>query len=387
MTQWPGEDAVRLVDTFVLITACAADKFAATKRLHTHVSFRMPAVRKAGAAGASGSRIAGNRGKPAHKLPKVSYTADNMRLFTAACLLAVSAPAFAQTSPGPFLGRWNFNIETPGGTRASWLGVVEKNGNVEVWFQPTGGNVYQVKEFKIEDKRLSMTVSPASGNRPALTWELEAAGKDKLSGTQRRGETATALTGMRAPDLKRAEPKKWSPPQSLFNGKNLDGWTPVGDPANSRWVVKDGMLVNEEKGGNLKTTRAFDDFRLHFEVNCPPRTNSGMYLRGRYEVQLERAAADREPTDRTMGAIYGRIAPSAKVAPAPDGWESFDITLVGRTVTIVRNGVTVVDRQEIEGITGGALDASEGEPGPFYIQGDHAGGIQFRNIQVSVPAR
>jgi hypothetical protein len=311
-----------------------------------------------------------------------------MRLVVlAASLLATFAPLFAEASAGPFLGRWNFNISTPGGIRASWLGVSEKNGNVEVWFQPTGGNVYLVKDFKIDGSRFTMTLSPASGNRPALTWELEATGKDRLTGNQRRGESSTALSGVRAPELKRAAPKKWSTPEPLFNGKNLDGWEPVGNPANSHWTVKDGLLVNEVKGANLKTVRTFDDFRLHFEVNCPERTNSGMYLRGRYEVQLENEPEGSEPPERGMGSIYGRIAPVGKMARKPGEWETFDITLVGRTVTIVRNGVTIVDRQEIEGITGGALDANEGEPGPFYIQGDHAGGLKFRNITVSVPQR
>jgi len=86
-----------------------------------------------------------------------------------------------------------------------------------------------------------------------------------------------------------------------------------------------------------------------------------------------------------MGAIYGRIAPSVTVPRTPGAWESFDIMLVGRTVTISRNGVLTIDHKEIEGITGGALDANEGEPGPFYIQGDHTGGLKFRNITISVP--
>ena len=89
--------------------------------------------------------------------------------------------------------------------------------------------------------------------------------------------------------------------------------------------------------------------------------------------------------NRAMGAVYGRIAPSQVLTTPPDGWDTFDITLVGRIVTIVRNGVTTIDKKEIEGTTGGALDANEGEPGPFYIQGDHTGNVRFRNITVAVP--
>jgi hypothetical protein len=88
-----------------------------------------------------------------------------------------------------------------------------------------------------------------------------------------------------------------------------------------------------------------------------------------------------------MGAVYGRLAPSTELPRMAGKWETFDVTLVGRTVTIVRNGTTIIDGKEIAGITGGALNADEGEPGPFYIQGDHTGGLLFRNITVAVPKK
>jgi hypothetical protein len=150
-------------------------------------------------------------------------------------------------------------------------------------------------------------------------------------------------------------------------------------------MVKDGLLVNQAHGANLKTTRTFDDFKVHYEVNCPDDGNSGFYLRGRYEVQIEYEPLSSNPPERRIGSVYGRIAPHPDQPRTPGKWETFDVTLVGRTVTVVRNGITTIDHQEIEGITGGALDANEGEPGPFYIQGDHTGGLEFRNITVSVP--
>ena len=303
-----------------------------------------------------------------------------------ALFAAFLMPVTPQQKNNPFLGHWDFNITTSSGSRASWLGVKEKGGTVEVWFQPTGGNVYQVKDYKLEGSHLTLNLSRASSGRPAMTWELEASG-GKLIGVQKRGDETIALLGVRAPELKRSEPEAWTKPEPLFNGKDLSGWEPIGDVANNHWVVKDGLLVNEEHGANLKTTRSFDDFKAHFEVNCPDHANSGIYLRGRYEVQLEYEPAGREPPERAMGSIYGRIAPKVELPRKPGEWETFDIELVGRTVTITRNGVTTIDRQEIEGITGGALDANEGQPGPFYIQGDHTGGLKFRNITVSVPQR
>ncbi len=297
---------------------------------------------------------------------------------------ALIVPAFSASSNNPFVGRWDFNITTPAGTRGSWLGVTEKDGKVEVWYQPTGGNVYEVKDAKVNGSHITLPLSPSSGNRPAMTWELDAAG-GKLTGVQKRGDSTVALTGVRAPELKRSAPKSWSKPEALFNGKDLTGWEPMGNAANSHWTVKDGLLVNEEHGANLKSTRTFNDFKVHFEVNCPEHANSGFYLRGRYEVQLEYEPLSANPPERRIGSIYGRIAPKGDLPRTPGQWETFDVTLVGRTVTVVRNGVTTIDHQEIEGITGGALDANEGDPGPFYIQGDHTGGLKFRNITVSVP--
>jgi hypothetical protein len=294
--------------------------------------------------------------------------------------LLLPAVLLAQPAANPFLGSWNFNVQTPGGTRAMWLKVDNRGGAPEVWYQPTGGNVYQVKSFELNGPRLSLKLNGGAA------LDLEAAG-GQLKGVLKRGETAVPVTGVPAPKLDRPMPKAWSAPEPLFNGKDLTGWEPVGNPANSQWTVQDGLLFNKAKGANLKSLRKFDDFKLHFEVKCPDPANSGFYLRGRYEIQIEYNSGYNAPPERGMGSIYGRIGPSVALPRTPGEWEEFDVTLVGRTLTVVRNGVTIIDRQQIEGITGGAIDANEGEPGPFYIQGDHAGGIAFRNIQVSLPKR
>jgi hypothetical protein len=291
---------------------------------------------------------------------------------------ALLAPAVARPDSSPFVGRWDFNITTPTGTQACWLGITEKGANLDVWYQPAGGNVFQLKDVKVENGHLMLNLSRR------MTWDLEAR-DGKLSGVQKSGDKTTELTGVRSPELKRSAPTAWTAPEPLFDGKDLNGWEPIGNPANSHWMVKDGLLVNEAHGDNLKTTRTFEDFKVHYEVNCPDDGNSGFYLRGRYEVQIEYEPLKQNPPERRIGSVYGRIAPSPELPRTPGKWTTFDVTLVGRTVTVVRDGVTTIDHKEIEGITGGALDANEGEPGPFYIQGDHTGGLQFRNITVSVP--
>ncbi|MBY0506025.1 MAG: DUF1080 domain-containing protein [Bryobacteraceae bacterium] len=290
-------------------------------------------------------------------------------------LLATSLPAAS-----PLVGRWNFNM--PNG-RATWLGITEKSGALEVWYQPTGGNVYQVNDVKADGAHLTLTLGKPTDKAPRTVLELDVQG-DRITGKQTRGSSSQDLTGTRAPALKRPMPKAWATPVALFNGRDLSGWEPLGKVA-SHWTVEEGFLLNKEKGANLRTKDSFQDFKLHFEVNGPDHANSGFYLRGRYEVQLEYEPLKSNPPERRLGSIYGRIAPKGDLPRTPGTWEVFDVTLVGRTLTVVRNGVTTIDRQEIEGITGGALDANEAEPGPFYIQGDHTGGLKFRNITVSVP--
>lgn len=303
---------------------------------------------------------------------------QSAKLFCA-CAALLTPVLYAQTSP--FVGRWDFNLTGPGGKpAASWLGIKEDGGKLAVMYQPTGGHVIPVSDVKAEGSHLTLSMPRG------LSWDLEA--KDgKLVGTQKFRDKTTELTGVKAPELKRAEPKAWSKPKKLFDGKDLKGWTPIGDPADSHWVVQNGDLLNEKHGANLRSDEKFEDFKLHFEVNCPEPANSGFYLRGRYELQMEYEKEGTEPPERSMGAIYGRIAPSTTLPRKVGQWETFDVTLVGRMVTVVRNGTMTIDGKEIEGITGGALDANEGEPGSFYIQGDHTGGLKFRNITVSVPKK
>src|ERR1035441_3263930 len=151
------------------------------------------------------------------------------------------APVFGQNASNPLVGRWDFNMTSPRGTSAVWLGVTEKAGAFDVWYQPSGGNVSQVKNFKVEGSHLTIVMNPATDTRPAMTWELDAAG-DKIAGVQKRGETTLALTGVRAPELKRSAPSAWTNPEPLFNGKNLDGWPPFGNTT-SHWVAKDGLQI------------------------------------------------------------------------------------------------------------------------------------------------
>ena len=134
-------------------------------------------------------------------------------------------------------------------------------------------------------------------------------------------------------------------------------------------------LVNDGK---------YQDFKLHVEFNCDPNSNSGVYLRGRYEVQIETDSVSEPPSHHT-GGVYGFLAPTPELPRKSGVWQTYDITLIGRMITVVQNGQTVIDNQEIPGITGGALDSHEELPGPIYLQGGEKNHVAFRNI-VLTPA-
>ncbi|MDZ7638066.1 MAG: DUF1080 domain-containing protein [Bryobacterales bacterium] len=314
-------------------------------------------------------------------------------LFISVIAVAFSLIASAQDAK-QFLGRWDF-IATPssGSPYPQWMELTQKGSAIEGRVQPRGGGWVKIQSAKMENGKLIVAIYPASERRPAIQWELSAAGTDKLSGVEKRGENiGPALAGVRAPRLDRPMPKAWTEPRPLFNGKDLTGWLPIGNVANNKWMARDGELVNNnpqvegQRGpgaANIRTLDEFNDLKLHIEVLCPEHGNSGIYLRGRYEVQVG-TEGGRLP-DHEMGSIYSYYPPPPGAELGLGKWTSFDITLVGRRVTVVRDGKVYHDNVEIPGPTGGALDSHEAEPGPFFLQGDHHGVIRYRNIKVSVP--
>ncbi len=293
---------------------------------------------------------------------------------------ALAIPALAQNQ-NPFAGRWDLTLIGPNGSWPQWMEVINQDGKVSGRIQPRGGAVRPMVAAKMESGHLLITVQ-AAGRGPEVSWDLTVSG-DQLAGVQKQGENEAKIAGVRAPALDRPAPKAWTQPEPLFNGKDLTGWEPVNNPQGSRWVVKDGTLFNEARGSNIRTSRTFDDFKLHLEVMCPEHCNSGIYLRGRDEIQVG-SEGGTQPSHE-MGALYGFVAPKVAMPLNSGQWQTFDITLVGRRVTVLRNGVTLHEDLEVPGITGGALDSHEGEPGPIFLQGDHDGGMAYRNITISLP--
>lgn len=322
---------------------------------------------------------------------------------TAVALLLVAGLRAATVAGDAFLGRWALTL--PNGS-AGWLEVKKEDG----WFDGSilwgGGSVLPVANLVIADGTLIVT-------RVSEVERKDAGGK--LVRKQQLTETITAQVAGDALTLTRVAPRangtgfdraefagrripplparpdlaavKFGDPIALFNGRDLTGWRLI-EKAENGWSVDGDQLVNRpappvqgqprRRFGNLRTEREFEDFNLTLEVNVPKGSNSGVYLRGIYEVQV--ADSYGKPLDsHNMGAVYSRIAPSAAAEKAPGEWQSLDITLVDRHVTVVLNGRRIVDNQPLAGCTGGALWSDQLRPGPIFLQGDH-GPVSYRNL-------
>ncbi len=280
------------------------------------------------------------------------------------------------------IGRWDIVIDQNGKPAPAWLEVKLSGTRTLVGqFVCIVGSARPVAKVNFDSGKFNFTIPPQwePGDRDFVI-------DGELAGSGIKGKIVTSegkeysWKGVKAPYLKRTSPPVWGKPFLLFNGKDLTGWKPLGE---NQWVVKSGILTSSHSGANLITNKKFSDFKLHIEFRYQKGSNSGVYLRGRYEVQIEDSPKDAHPASGLFSGVYGFLTPSKMATLGPNTWQSYDITLIGRMVTLAVNGKTVISNQEIPGITGGALDSNEGEPGPIYLQGDH-GPIEFRKITVTL---
>jgi Domain of Unknown Function (DUF1080) len=285
-----------------------------------------------------------------------------------------------------FLGRWDLTVKTPAQEYPSWLEITEEDGQLKARLVSRWGHARPLPKCELSNGTITF-VSPKEeeDRKDDMVFEGKLSGKMLVGTTTGPDGTPWQWTGERAPSLTRKNASQWGKPTQLFNGKDLSGWR-MSDPASTvTWKVENGTLVSPGHGPELITDAKFEDFKLHVEFNCAKGSNSGVYLRGRYELQIEDDPEPEGPTMRT-GGVYGFLAPSPEQPRRPAEWQSYDITLVGREVTVLQNGQIIIDHQEIPGITGGALDSHEALPGPIYLQGSEAGHVAFRNITIT-PAR
>ncbi len=322
------------------------------------------------------------------------------RVLSGALLLCTALAAIAADN---FSGRWALTL--PDG-EAGWLEIHPEKG----WYDGSilwgSGSVLPLSSVVISDGTLTVTrtrdvVRKDKAGAVVRTQQFTEMITAQVQGdalklvrvaphTSGAGFERAEFAGQRipalppAPDLKKVH---YGEPIVLFDGKSRAGWRLVDPAVADGWSVQDGILVSRpvrteadphKRYGNLRTEREFEDFNLKLEVNVPKESNSGVFLRGIYEVQVFDSYG--KPLDsHNMGAVYSRITPSVAAEKPPGTWQTFDITLLDRHVTVVLNGTTIIDNQPLAGCTGGALWSDESRPGPIFLQGDH-GPVDYRNI-------
>ncbi len=300
--------------------------------------------------------------------------------------LAGQAPAQAP-SAADYVGRWDVRItDAPDTFVSGGFQIDRKDGGLGGGLVWRWGSFGPAKSVEVKDGALRI-VRDEEGKGKLDVFEA------RLEGSTLKGQVTypdgkvAHFEGRRAPQLDSKRTPKWGAPVTLFDGRTLNGWRLRDPKAKNGWAVENGELVVVQPKGNsdLVSEKTFQDLKLHIEFNVDKGSNSGVYLRGRYEVQIL------DNPDRKMaldphgcGAIYSRLAPKVDAAKPAGEWQTLDVTFIGRHVTVVLNGTQIVDGM-VEGVTGGALNPWEDEPGPLMLQGDH-GKVRFRNVLLT-PAK
>jgi hypothetical protein len=300
--------------------------------------------------------------------------------FSAALLAAAVPPASADQKA--FLGRWNLTGTGPDSGAVYWLEVTEDAGQLSGMFLNRGGSPVKLASVKVEGDELVFTTAVPEG-RTGQTFRAKRKGEGLEGSTTARDKTI-AFTGVHPPKWPAANPDgkhTYGKPVDLFDGKSLDTWgvQDAGKPMG--WSVVDGAMTNEKGANNLVSKQTFKDFKINAEYKIEPGSNSGIYLRGRYELQVLDDFG-KAPEAHGHMAIYAWVAPSVNASKPAAEWQVMEAVIVGNKVTVTLNGQKIHDNATIQAITGGALDANETQPGPIMLQGDH-GKVSYRKVTVT----
>ena len=293
-----------------------------------------------------------------------------MRTIITLTLLAFSALA----ADSDFNGRWDITNNTQPRPKAWWLeltgvGTANPSG---FFVSDHAGDRNVVDHISVENGELRFSFNRPGRAGAAVTQSPEYRARlvnGKLQGTFNN----TTFTGVRSPVIKDKDDGSWKEgkPIQLFNGKDTSGWEALNPNVEMKWTVKDGVMRNAPPTTDIISTQKFWNFKLHMDFRIVEHSNSGIGLRGRYEIQIIDDYG-KPPQTHGAAALYSRVAPSVNASKPPGEWQSYDIRLVGRTLTVIHNGKLVLDKVEVEGLTAIANNADEAEPGPFIVQGDHS---------------
>ena len=354
-------------------------------------------VRPCAAAGfpvASALPLAGSSGAASIALAN-SILKTLARLLSCAALLAAAGQLFA--AQNAFIGDWALTL--PSG-EAGWLTIRAGERGPEADLMWGVGSARPLRDFRIVDGAIEFSRSARRPMAPKSEPPIASRITGRVEGDTLRlivtpaGGAPADFSGRRMPPLP-ARPDVsrvvFGEPVTLLarDAADLRGWRVTDPKKKNGWSVRGGVLRNDTaktdfsaygEHANLRTEAEFEDFQLHIEFRLPAGSggNSGIYLRGMYEVQVTHRDSSMQGINGP-GALFGRIVPSTNMGKPAGEWEVYEITFVDRHVTVVHNGTRVIDNQPVAGPTGGALTADVTKPGPIMLQGDHTS-VEYRNI-------
>ena len=324
-----------------------------------------------------------------------------LHFVTNSCRVDMKDKSSEPHSVNEFTGQWTIDIE---GGKVGWLEVRQENDYLDAELLWIGGSVTPVSnvylannEYLVVTRTRTVSFEDNGNIREHIITNLlnvfkksenEIYGYYLQPKTNGTGVDTTTFVGKKLPpvpeppDLEKLE---YGNPVVLFDGQDLSRWELIDPEKKNGWKIVDGILVNripEDENSfsysDLRTHQEFEDFNLKLEVNVPKKSNSGVYLRGMYEIQVN-DSYDLPLNSHFMGAVYSRIKPTQKAEKPAGTWQSMDITLCDRHVTVILNGIKIIDNQPVYGPTGDAIISDVFAPGPIYFQGNH-GNISYRNI-------
>ena len=295
-------------------------------------------------------------------------------------LIVIGCGVRAAAQDKAFLGKWDITGTGPHQNFVYWLEVKEENGALAGWFLNRGGSVTKLPKIAVENGELVFAVNNQP-NAPVMRAKVVGG---KLTGSGTVGNQTVNWVGVRPPKWGNYDANakhKFGQAVELFDGKTMDSWDVQHKDKPSGWSVVEGVMTNEARANNLVSKQTFKDFKIRAEYKLGPQSNSGIYLRGRYELQVLDDHGKPAGSHGHM-ALYSRVAPKMNASKPAGEWQEMEATIVGNRVTVKLNGQTLHDNIVIDGITGGALDSNEGAPGPIMLQGDH-GKVWFRKVTVT----
>ena len=297
--------------------------------------------------------------------------------------------AFLGAADKDFNGRWDITAQNDNRGRAYWLEIknAESGKPTGSFISAYGGDLNQIDEASVKDGQLHVVIRSKSQKNPGSTHLKARLVNGRLEGSREfaDGQTGPALKfiGVRAPSFKPVDASKLKAgtPIELFNGRDLSGWHTTRPGAKLEWTVENGITSNKAGASDIATDQNFWNYKLHAEYRLESHSNSGIGLRGRYEIQVLEDHG-KQPDTHSHGSLYSRVAPARNVSKPAGEWQTMDVTVVENRVSVVLNGVKVLDNVEIEGLTAMATNSDEGKPGPIQLQGDH-GKIEFRKLTLT----